>query len=263
MSSSEETQTDPDNMVKVAPPTQKLIPIAPKLLTQEPESFSKQFVFDVYDKIAPHFSHTRYKKWPKVEEFVSNLPQGSFLMDAGCGNGKNLVNVPHVVRYGSDRSFPFCEIARDKADCEALQADIARDIGKSFRVGIFDATIAIAVIHHIPDVPGRIAALREIHRLLRRGGSALIYVWAMEQKKGTIGARSFESQDIFVPWNLQSAYLKPEHGVPEGQIVPLQRYYHVFTEEEFRDLLNQVPEFEIKDLYYDNNNWAARLVASK
>jgi alkylated DNA repair protein alkB family protein 8 len=85
----------------------------------------------------------------------------------------------------------------------------------------------------------------------------------MEQKRGTIGARSFESQDIFVPWNLQSGYLKPEAGVPEGHIVPMQRYYHVFREDEFRDLLSSVPEFEIEEIYYDNNNWAARLKAVK
>lgn len=201
--------------------------------------------------------------WTKVAEFVSSLPKGSFLIDAGCGNGKNLMSASHLIRFGSDRSHPFCEMARTNGKCDTVQADIARDIGKGFREGMFDAAIAIAVIHHIPDLSGRVASLKEIHRLLRHEGRALIYVWALEQKKGTIGAREFESQDIYVPWNLQSKYLKPEDGVPEGQIVPLQRYYHVFREDEFRDLLNLVPEFEVKNIYYDNNNWAAELVAIK
>ena len=26
----------------------------------------KQHVYEVYDKIAPHFSNTRYKPWPKI-----------------------------------------------------------------------------------------------------------------------------------------------------------------------------------------------------
>jgi len=30
----------------------------------------KEHVYDVYDKIAPHFSHTRYKPWPKVKQFL-------------------------------------------------------------------------------------------------------------------------------------------------------------------------------------------------
>lgn len=201
--------------------------------------------------------------WTKVAEFVGSLPKGSFLIDAGCGNGKNLMSASHLIRFGSDRSLPFCEMARTNGKCDTVQADIARDIGKGFREGMFDAAIAIAVIHHIPDLSGRVASLKEIHRLLRHEGRALIYVWALEQKKGTIGAREFESQDIYVPWNLQSKYLKPEDGVPEGQIVPLQRYYHVFREDEFRDLLNMVPEFKVENIYYDNNNWAAELVAIK
>jgi SAM-dependent methyltransferase len=198
--------------------------------------------------------------WPRVAEFVASLPTGSFLMDAGCGNGKNLTTAVELIRFGSDRSMPFCEMASKVGNCDTVQSDISRDIGKAFRADVFDAVIAIAVIHHIPDVQGRIASLRELHRMLKPGGRLLVYVWAMEQKKGTIGARSFESQDIYVPWNLQSKYLKSEEGVEEGQIVPLMRYYHVFTEEEFRDLLAQVPEFKIEGIHYDSNNWAAELV---
>lgn len=249
--------------VEIGAATQKLIPVCNELLDTAASNLSKEFVFDVYDKIAPHFSHTRYKMWPKVAEFVSNMEDGAFLMDAGCGNGKNLMNAKHLVRFGSDRSHPFCEMASKNGECDSLQCDIARDIGKSFRNGVFDGVIAIAVIHHIPTLAGRISSLKEIYRLLRNDGRALIYVWAMEQKAGSIGARTFDSQDIYVPWNLQSKYLKPEDGVEEGHIVPLKRYYHVFTEEEFKSLLGMVPEFEIVSVYYDNNNWAAELCARK
>ena len=44
----------------------------------------------MYDEIAPHFSETRHTPWPKVKHFVENLQPGSFLLDAGCGNGKYL-----------------------------------------------------------------------------------------------------------------------------------------------------------------------------
>ena len=58
----------------------------------------------MYDKIAPHFSHTRYKPWPKVAEFLNKLDDGSIVADVGCGNGKYLgVNKDlHMVR--TDRS---------------------------------------------------------------------------------------------------------------------------------------------------------------
>ena len=45
-------------------------------------------VKDVYDSIAKEWHGTRYKSWPRVEEFVLSLPRGSLVADLGCGNGK-------------------------------------------------------------------------------------------------------------------------------------------------------------------------------
>ena len=49
-----------------------------------------KYVHHVYDAIAPHFSSTRFAKWPKVATFLNSLPSGSLVLDAGCGNGKYL-----------------------------------------------------------------------------------------------------------------------------------------------------------------------------
>jgi hypothetical protein len=31
----------------------------------------KQHVYEVYEKIAPHFSNTRYKPWPNIARFLN------------------------------------------------------------------------------------------------------------------------------------------------------------------------------------------------
>lgn len=49
----------------------------------KPTELEKKFVYEVYDKIAPHFSHTRYKPWPKIEAFLKSLPPGSLVADIG------------------------------------------------------------------------------------------------------------------------------------------------------------------------------------
>lgn len=36
----------------------------------------------------PYRSHTRYKPWPRVEEFLRELEACSLVADAGCGNGE-------------------------------------------------------------------------------------------------------------------------------------------------------------------------------
>lgn len=37
----------------------------------------------VADTIAPHFSQTRYKPWPRIEAFVKGVPKGSIIADIG------------------------------------------------------------------------------------------------------------------------------------------------------------------------------------
>ena len=72
----------------------------------------KRHVYEVYEKIAPHFSNTRYKPWPKVAEFINSLPDGSICADVGCGNGKYLGVNKNIQMIGTDRSFNLIAQAR-------------------------------------------------------------------------------------------------------------------------------------------------------
>jgi len=74
----------------------------------------KQHVYEVYEKIAPHFSNTRYKPWPKIAEFLNKQADGSIVADIGCGNGKYLGVNPNVQMIGTDRSFNLIGCARDR-----------------------------------------------------------------------------------------------------------------------------------------------------
>ena len=53
-----------------------------------PEELENIYVRDVYDQIAPHFAHSKYKAWPKVEQFLCSFPAGSLIADIG-----KLVNI--------------------------------------------------------------------------------------------------------------------------------------------------------------------------
>ncbi len=52
-----------------------------------------------------------------------------------------------------------------------------------YRNDQFDGIICIAVIHHLSTLARRQAAVVEMARILRPGGSMLLYVWAMEQER--------------------------------------------------------------------------------
>jgi ubiquinone/menaquinone biosynthesis C-methylase UbiE len=69
----------------------------------------------VYDKIAEHFSNTRYKAWPRIEKFLMELEPGSLVLDVGCGNGKYIgVNQKNLLTIGTDRSKGLLDTALEK-----------------------------------------------------------------------------------------------------------------------------------------------------
>lgn len=55
---------------------------------ESPAAYEQLYVHDVYNAIAPHFSSTRFKAWPRIRAFLEELPQFSLVADVGCGNGK-------------------------------------------------------------------------------------------------------------------------------------------------------------------------------
>ena len=71
----------------------------------------QEYVHDVYNEIAPHFSQTRYKPWPIVWSFLMEQTPGSIGIDVGCGNGKYLAVNPNVFLIGSDRSSGLIDCA--------------------------------------------------------------------------------------------------------------------------------------------------------
>ncbi|KAF9133821.1 tRNA methyltransferase, has a role in tRNA modification [Mortierella sp. 14UC] len=161
-----------------------------------PEEKEQQYVHSVYQAIAPHFSATRYKPWPVVEEFLNTMPAGYVGADVGCGNGKYIGVNDKLFMVGSDRSSNLISICGERGH-EAMVCD---GLALPYRPQFFDFAISIAVIHHFISPERRKAAIEEILRIVRVGGRVLIFVWALEQT----GKRDFdkETQDVFVPWAL-------------------------------------------------------------
>ena len=43
----------------------------------------REHVHSVYSQIAPHFSDTRFKPWPRIAQFLKEQPLGSLIADVG------------------------------------------------------------------------------------------------------------------------------------------------------------------------------------
>lgn len=225
----------------------------------EEREFEKSHVQEVYNRIGRHFSHTRYKPWPRVSDFLAELPPASLVADIGCGNGKYLWDHPSLCMIGSDSAVTFGEIIREKSpEAQFIAAD---NLYLPFKTGIFDFAISIAVVHHLSTVERRAQAVAELLRIVKPSGAVLIFVWAFEQDK------DFPAQDVFVDWNNQIKYEgselssnTPSTENKEKGTVVYKRFYHLFKKGELEELVAFASEkyslhLKIRESFYNHQNW--------
>lgn len=112
-------------------------------------------------------------------------------------------------------------------------------------------------------------ALKEIIRLLKPGGQALVTVWAKEQelenKKSTYIAKTAKPcpvHDESTPTNEliihtpRTEFQRPDCLVPWTKPTEkLLRYYHVFVKNELEHILSHVPQAKVLSSYNDDGNW--------
>ncbi|RAL10768.1 tRNA (carboxymethyluridine(34)-5-O)-methyltransferase [Aspergillus homomorphus CBS 101889] len=219
--------------------------------SQQEDAYEEKNVHEVYQQIAHHFSSTRYKPWPIVKQFLTDLKPGSIGLDVGCGNGKNLSVNKDVFIVASDRSVNLARIAQRHQPHSTVVADI---LSLPHPDSSFDFAISIAVIHHLSTPERRISAIREILRTIKPasasapGGKALIYVWALEQKDSRRGWDKGDQQDRMVPWVMKGT----ASAGSEPQV--FHRYYHLYQASELEQNINEAGG-HVLDSGYEKDNW--------
>ena len=200
-------------------------------MTNSPSFMERQFVHDVYSEIAPCFEMAN-QRWPKVSNFLEQLPDGSLVADVGCGDGRYLASEPAVAGrlaiIGADVCHELINVARQCSRmAPACDVFVADNLRLPLKTDVFDAVISVGVLHHFATAERRLAALAQLSRLLRPGGRLLVYVWALEQPK-----RQFSSQDILVPSSEKRKTVKPSWPTRNG---------HSFVFDEFPNWPNVEP----------------------
>ncbi|CAG2219912.1 ALKBH8 [Mytilus edulis] len=189
-----------DRIGRIVPfQTSDLSIMLPKCDT-DAEKLENSHVQQVYEEIADHFSGTRHTPWPKISQFIKDMPVGSLMADIGCGNGKYLGLNQSVYEVGSDRSVNLSEICHGRSH-EVYVGDV---LHIPLRSSSFDYCICIAVIHHMSTQERREAAIIELLRILRSGGKLLIYVWAMEQERHKIKSKYLKESKLHNTYKDQS-----------------------------------------------------------
>lgn len=195
-------------------------------------AFAKRILKKVahdYTVIAADFSATRREAWEDFTLFLPYLRDGLKVLDVGCGNGRLFGFLREhnlsVSYTGIDITPPLlAEARRTYPDGKFFEGVLPGPLPLPDRS--FDVVFAIAVLHHLP-APINDAACRELFRLLRPGGRAIVSVWNLFQHRfrtqrlqalfravTTFGI--YGPRDLFIPWD--------KTGV--------QRYYYAFRPQE-------------------------------
>lgn len=129
----------------------------------------------------------------------------------------------------------------------------------------FDFVISIAVVHHLSTPARRVQAIAAMLETLKpaqrtsdsnavtqtHSSSALIYVWALEQKHSRRGWDEGDEQDVMVPWVMKLGV------AAQGQSEKtFNRYYHLYRRGELESDVVAAGG-TVVDSGYEKDNWWA------
>jgi len=200
----------------------------------------KQYVHEIYSKIAIDFDKTRYKAWSLVKEFIESIPISQSLADIGSGNCKNL-SLFKGISIGVDIIPEFVELGRSKG-FHIISGSV---IDIPLETASYDNTICIAVIHHLASFERRQKAIEELLRITRPGGKIMIQVWSFEQPSGS--RFNFVKGDNYVKW-----FNRTDKKT-------YQRYYYIHDQSMFEKLFETFQTLATIEIKYDEGNWVAFL----
>jgi SAM-dependent methyltransferase len=133
-----------------------------------------------YSKIAKYYDKVRADAAPALVSRImeyGKMPENNSVLDVGCGTGRFTISIPTAKNL-------FCAL---EPSIEMLRQAVAKDKSRSvqwirgdgqhlpFRDSLFDCVYMTAVIHHIEN---KDITLKEIHRVLKRGGTCVMMTFS-------------------------------------------------------------------------------------
>lgn len=143
------------------------------------------------------------------------------ILDLCCGSGRNFCKIEGKL-YGVDFSEKMLRYAEKKAERLGFNYEFVKANAEKlpFHDNFFDCAVFIGGLHCIESNENREIALKELFRVLKDKGKALIMVWSKNNQriKGRTGK-------MIIPWSTKGK--------------KYQRFSYIYEKEELKELLEK------------------------
>jgi len=182
----------------------------------------------VWDSIAPSWSKRRKKLiFQEVIDFQKNTK--GVILDVGCGSGRNIIkNKKYICLDFSENMLKYAK--NNSKKIMFIRAD-ATDL--PIKDNSFDNVLYVAILHVIKGKNERKNALKELRRIMKNNGRAIITVWNKDQPRF-----SKSKKESYIPW---------KHNRKK-----YMRYYYLYDEKELQNVLKSC-KFKLESISGSNS----------
>ena len=181
----------------------------------------------IWNKIASEWHE--YKKIPAEHtiEFLKKtsgpkgISSGVNVLDLGSGSGRHLVKIKNGKMYLLDFSKEMLKLAEEKSKKEKINAEFkqANLWEIPYENEFFDYAVCISALHCVESAENRKKAVKELYRVLKKGGKAELGVWNVKSKR----FKNIKGKEKYVKWTNKG-----------------ERYYYLYDEKEIHDLFKKI-----------------------
>jgi len=182
-----------------------------------------------------------------LETFEFDRFQGKRILEIGCGGGIDTIEFARGGAIVTATDLTEQAIRQTRALANSLNFDVETRVADvcslPFNDESFDHVCAIGVLHHVPEIKD---AVREIHRVLKRGGTTYVLLYhrhSLLYYYSIIFLRGILQGDFkhFTEEALLSKYSEGQIGCP---------YTRVYTVDEVKELFR---DFHLLSLTIHHN----------